>query len=696
MNQDPSATGHASGPITDPEKLTPYERWQTEINYAEQELTKFHERGRTVVRRYLDERDAVEQAQKWFNLFFANVGIMKSALYAQLPKPAVSRKFKDYQDDVARVAATILERILETDLDDPRDTFDCVMKQAVEDRLVPGLGTAWLRLETDTEETDPILESAPEAGEGLGEGQENAPANGFKQSTLPPPSQKFLRITDQRVAVDYVHWEDFIWSPCRVWQERRWVGRRVAMSRDALIRRFGEKLGSVIPLNHRTRSSSVYPQGTVPKYNALATALVYEIWDRDKREVIWYCKDYPQLLDTKKDPLKLVGFEPCPEPLFAVTTTSNCTPRPDFFMLQDQYYELDTINNRISMLVRACKVVGVYDRSSDGVQRMLIEGYDNTLIPVDNWAAFAEKGGVKGQTDWLPLEQVIATLDRLYASREAIKQQIYELTGIADIIRGASNARETLGAQQIKAQFASVRIKTLQDSVAKFATDMLRIKAEILVKHYDPELLLRKSNILAIEPEELVMQAMMLLQTEEGFEWRIEITSDSLAQADYAMEKQDRLEFMQAISTFFERAAMMLQQVPQAAPLLVTLLKWATAGFRNTTEIESMLDQTLDALSSNPDLLKQQEKEDPKAAALKAKVEADTKLSQQKLQHSQQSQQIDMAGKAQSLKFKQAEMGMKLRSQQADLAMKRQEAALRQQEQFTKTIAGLATTGRLQ
>ena len=92
-------------------------------------------------------------------------------------------------------------------------------------------------------------------------------------------------------------------------------------------------------------------------------------------------------------------FEPCPRPMFANLTTTNCRPKPDFAMLQDQYSELDETNNRISLLVIACKVVGVYDRSAEGIQRMLLEGYDNTLIPVDNWAMFAEKGGVKLHRD---------------------------------------------------------------------------------------------------------------------------------------------------------------------------------------------------------------------------------------------------------------------------------------------------------
>ena len=64
--QDPSIAG---GTIDSLAKLeaTPErkrDRWHTEITYAEKELDKFQQSARRVVRRYIDERDAVEVNQK--------------------------------------------------------------------------------------------------------------------------------------------------------------------------------------------------------------------------------------------------------------------------------------------------------------------------------------------------------------------------------------------------------------------------------------------------------------------------------------------------------------------------------------------------------------------------------------------------------------------------------------------------------
>lgn len=620
-------------------EMTPYQRWQAEIDAAKESAKKFHERARKTTRKFLDERGAVEAGARWFNIFYANVNILESALYAKLPSPSVTRRFKDYQDETARVAALIIQRTVTQDLDDPRDTFDSTMRQCVQDRLVPGLAQAWLRLETDTENIEDV-DTTPKPGmetEEVGEGETDPAAEGTAAGE--PPQ----RVTDQRVVVDYIFWEDFLWSPCRVWDERRWVARRVYMTREQLVKRFGAIKGNQVQLDAPNSTSTSGPQQnnentTVPKQETIRTAAVWEIWERATRKVYWYAAGASEILDERPDPLGLVGFEPCPKSMLANISTSNTIPRPDYYMLQDQYMELDAINNRISLLVQACKVVGVYDKGQPGIVRLLQEGSDNTLIPVDNWAMFAEKGGIKGQVDWLPLDVIVQALRELNDARDRIKAQIYELTGISDIVRGASKASETLGAQQIKAQFAGVRIEKLQNEVARFAGDILRIKAEMQVKHFTPEILVSKSNIMVTGAGnvEYVPSALQMLATDEGFEWRIQVTADSIAQADYAAEKQDRTEFLSAVSSFMEKALPMVQQMPESKPMLVGMLKWGIAGFKNASEIEGMLDKELDAM------LKPQPPEPPPPdpAVIKAQAEAQAREQEAKLDAEKQQREM--------------------------------------------------------
>lgn len=655
--------------IVDPDELTPVQLWEREILAAEKELQKFRKRARSVVRKFLDERDSLETGAKWFNIFYANTNILESALYAQLPKPAVSRKYLDYNDDVARVAALIIQRCITQDLDDPNDNFDAVMRHCVQDRLVPGLSQAWLRIETDTSE----ISVPPTPGNDEDGPVESAPGE--------EGQEPLKKIDDQRVVIDYIFWEDFLWSPCRVWEERRWVGRVAYMTREELIERFGVEKGNTCPLNGTVTRANEGIQGSTPKEDVLKKAAVYEIWDRTTRKVIWYVKGMGELLDEKDDFLGLEGFEPCPMPMLANISTSNTTPRPDYYMIQDQYSELDTINNRISSLVKACKVVGVYDQSAKGVQRMLTEGSDNELIPVDSWAMFAEKGGLKGAIDWLPLESVVQALQQLNMAREVIKGQIYELTGIADIVRGASKASETLGAQQIKAQFASVRIKKLQDEVARFAAELMRIKAELMVKHFDPTMLVKKSNIMATGNDEYVAPAIQLLQEEEGFEWRITINADTLAQADYAMEKQDRMDMLTTISKYMQGMLPMLQQAPKSAPLMIAMLRWAIAGFKNADEIEGMIDKELHMLeqeSKVPPPPPPPSPEQIKAQAEQQRMQQQAQIDQAKAQADAQMEQQRNAMEMQRMQFEQHMEEQRLKM---ELMADRQQLAMDQQRQ---------------
>ena len=649
--------------VASEDRRTPVQIWADEIIAAEKELEKFHKRARQVVKKFLDERDLLVAAQKWFNVFYANTNILESALYAQLPKPAVSRRFTDYQDDVGRVAALIIERCITQDLDDPTDLFDPTMRHCVQDRLVAGLAQAWVRLETDTEEV-----SLPPT-----------PGNDAEVEPEKEDAEPLRKITAQRIVIDYIFWEDFLWSPCRVWEERRWVGRKAYMTREELVERFGDA-GKLAPLNYEVKDKAK-TEGSTPKEDIIKKAIVYEIWDRLARKVIWYSKGTTNLLDERDDPLGLKNFEPCPRPMLANCSTSNTVPRPDHYMIQDQYMELDLINQRISQLVKACKVVGVYDQSAKGVARMLQEGADNLLIPVENWASFADGNGLKGKIDWLPLDAVIQALAQLNQAREVIKGQIYELTGIADIVRGASKASETLGAQQIKAQFASIRIKKLQDEVARFAGDIMRIKAEIMVKHFEPEELIRRSNIMTTGNDEYVQPAMELLSSEKSFEWRIQVNSDTLAQADYAMEKQDRIDFTTAISKFMAQVGPMLEAAPESAPVMLGLLKWTIAGFRGARDIEGMLDKALQALEKQPPKQDGPTPEQVKAQAEQQQAQQEMQAAQQQAQLEQQAAQQTAALEQQSA---QMEMAFEKQRNDMELAAKAQAMALQQQaEQMT-------------
>jgi hypothetical protein len=215
---------------------------------------------------------------------------------------------------------------------------------------------------------------------------------------------------------------------------------------------------------------------------------------------------------------------------------------------------------------------------------------------VDNWALFAERGGIKGQVDWVPIDQVTNAIERLRQYRQDKTMQIYEVLGISDVMRGSSRASETATAQQIKAQFGSTRVQLMQFFIADWISQALRIKAEIICKHWQPETIVRRSNIERTPDAQLAGQAIELLQSEEMREYRITIEADSMAALDWAAERDAAVQFMQGLGAFISQVAPMAQAVPGAAPVLLSLLQWSVSKFRVSTQIESVLDQAITGL----------------------------------------------------------------------------------------------------
>jgi len=238
-------------------------------------------------------------------------------------------------------------------------------------------------------------------------------------------------------------------------------------------------------------------------------ATVYEIWWKPTRKVYFIAKSYDELCKEADDPLKLEGFFPCPEPLNATMTNDTTIPVPDYAESQDQYFQIDDLTKRIDILTSACKVIGVYDAAAQGIKRVFEEAQEPNLIPIDSWAMFAEKGGLKGAIDWVPIELIANTLKILIDIRQQIIQDLDRTTGINDIMRGTSDARETMGAQRLKTNGSGTRLQEPQDEMSRFCRDIICIMGEIVAEHYSDETLIQVSGAMfdeGLDPPALLPQ----------------------------------------------------------------------------------------------------------------------------------------------------------------------------------------------
>lgn len=643
-----------------------YEEWYKKIGQYDRAFKKWEARSDRIVKKYRDDERRQNNPNTRFNILWSNVQTITPAIFARLPRPDVSRRFRD-NDPVGRVASMMLERALEYELEHYTD-YKTAMQSSVFDRLMGGRGTAWVRYE-------PHIAARPGTpDDGLLVTED---VDDYDESQSEQERNMIEEIEYECAPVDYVHWRDFGHTYARTWEEVTAVWRKVYMNRNALVERFGEELGYAIPLDSK-------PEQNVKDYDKSSyeanQACIYEIWDKETGKVLWISKSLGKVLDEKDDPLELEGFFPCPKPLYSTLTTDNLEPIPDFTMYQDQARELDTLADRIDGLINALKVRGVYDASNSELQRLFSEGENNTLIPVKNWQAFAEKQGMRGAIDLVDIAPFAVALQQCYQAMEQVKGQIYELIGIADIQRGQTDPNETLGAQIIKSNNAAGRLKTMQHNVVDFATKLLQFKAQIICKHFTPESILKMSaaDQMSEQDKILIPQAIAMLKDPNVGNFRVEVTSDSMIFQDEQQEKADRMQFLQMAGGFFQNIVPLGQTAPELVPIAMEMLKFATTAFKAGKQLEGQIDETANKLAElakqprppapNPELLKIQ----AQSQARQAEIQMQAQIEQQKLQMEMQAEANKQEMQARENQYRnQLEHERAMADKQAEIALEK-------------------------
>tara|TARA_R110000803_G_scaffold76082_8_gene140623 strand:- start:1205 stop:3118 length:1914 start_codon:yes stop_codon:yes gene_type:complete len=562
-------------------------------------------------------------------------------LYGNTPQIDVSREHADPDDDVARVASLMYQRILQADVEPSGEDLSTILKAALQDRLLPGMGTARVRYDMAT----------------------------INVPSLNPQTMEYedMEVLDYEDApIDYIHWQDVRWGWGRTWREIPWWGFRNWLDKDEVTSRFGEKVASNLEYKNQTpegnnnRDDSSDPD----QKDNIQKAEIWEIWNKKTKQVFWYSQGAESILDMRDDPLGLDGFWPMPRPMVANQTTTMFVPKADFILAQDLYNEIDELQSRIATITRAIKVVGVYDKAAgDSAGRMLKEGVENDLIPVDNWAMFAEKGGLQGVIQWFPVQEIVGVLQTLQAVQQAKTEQLYEITGMSDIMRGGATDQYTSGGTQaIKAKMGSIGIQALQEEFARFASDLEALKAEVISKHFSKETIVKQSNagFLPEADKPKVSAALELMQSPD-IKWRVNIRPESIAMVDYAQIKSERTEFLMSMAQFVQSASGAVQAVPGSLPIMLELMKWAMAGFKGAEYLEGTMDVAIDAAKKMPP---GGEDKGPSPEETKLQIE------QMKQQGAQQKQQGELAKiqakSAADMQALQAKIGGEIQKIQVD------------------------------
>lgn len=731
----------------DPRAVAAY--WVEQLNAARSgPYKRWIKASKKATKRFRDEEldhpgDARPKRNAQFNVLWSNVCVTAPSIYGKPPVPITERRFLD-KDIVARAASTILQRSLAYQIEESE--LHETMRQCRTDFMLTAWCSAWVRYEAQYAPAAPLMQmpQAQAADDEAGPGE-------------PQPQQGADEVLkDERLCVDYKHWSDVLVSPARFWSEvtsNGWIAVRAHFTRNQLKRAFGDQIGRAVPLQ-KASGEGKNVQITERQRHVLGRAEVWQIWDFDSRQTLWICEAHEVgPLKAVPDFMELKGFAPAARPARGTTTNDTVWPIPDYEMWYDQAREMDSLTARIAALTRAIKACGVFDGSIPEIARLLQEGMENKLLATGNWAGLSQKGGLVGAISLLPIKEFADALTALIAARAVVKQDLYEISGTSDIMRGATNPNETLGAQKLKGQFSGVRLTDRRDEFNRFVRDTLGIMAEIICEFFSRETIRRMSdfdqwaaeqdlkawalqrfppapppmmghnggppldpamagammppppaanvnpqqpNAVAPDPaqsqpaapppepmpsvspeqaiEALFDEALGLLRDEHRRSFRIDVETDSTIQMDMEVEKQQRTEFITAITQFLAQAGEMAMTMPQLMPVLGKMLLFGARGFRVGRELESSLEALI------ADLEKQARNPQPAPDPEQQKMELEKQKAEMQMQGDQQKHALEIQKMQAELQMQREQMELEREKMQMQLQMEQQKLALAQQK----------------
>lgn len=485
-----------------------------------------------------------------YDLFWASMEIMKPAIYARPPKPVVSPQFKDRRA-LQNTTAELLERSVSSAFD--RTTLDEGMICARDDLIFYNRGQLWLTYETD------------EKGGG------------------------------QRVCVEHIDRKDFLHPPGRKWSDLPWVARRAWMTHEQLEKRFKSK--SQDAYERATLAPTI--DNTDDSYSERSKkAGVWEVWHKADNKVYWVAEGVDVMLDADEPHLKLRGFFPCPRPAYGTLKPRSLKPIPDYVRYAGHFSKINSLTQRIYALLDMIRMKGLIPAGGDvgdAVEQLIKDDSNASMIIPVAGAALSVGGKL---VEWLPLDMIATAIQGLIEARRELFSDYDRLSGISDIMRGETDATETLGAQQLKSQYGSVRVREKVDELQRLARDVTQIAAEIMAEEFSKETLLDMSQM-EIPTKAEIEKKIKEIEKEAKDELRElgEKAKEAVQQAPQQdpqqmqqMAQQGQQQLQQAQQQIIAKYAPMLKEASEQVPIedVMKLLRDGKArGFAFEIETDS-------------------------------------------------------------------------------------------------------------
>jgi hypothetical protein len=600
----------------------------------------------------------------YFNILHSNVETIVPAIYSQTPRPDIRRRFND-KDPAAQQAATMLERAILVQIDD--GTLDPEMEALAFSAFTAGRGILRLRLVEEDAETGEISDPAQDDAEGAA----LSDAEEADEDAGPGlPADMPLAPTLQRITFEAVPWCDFRFGAAKRWQDVPWVAFRHMITAEQ-IKAWAEDEG----VQAQVRSVS---SGALDDPEAGADDVpVWEVWCKNSRTVKFIRDRDGVVYKTVDDPLGLTGFFPCGRPVQPIERNGDLTPVAPFEIYADLAEELDQTTRRIQKLIKGVKVRGgaAAGELIKGIQD-IAQLEDNEIAEIRGVEAFAQQGGLEKGITWWPIEKSIQAIAALAQHRDQVKATIYEVTGISDIIRGASMASETATAQQIKSQWGSLRIQKMQRLLERTVREVFVMCAELIATKFTPD------TLQAITALEYTPEVDAIFKNRVARFYRIDVETDSTIKADMSKSKQEMTEFLGGTAQFIQSVGPAVQQGAIPAKIATEIY----AAFARTFRLGKQVEDALAELSEQANQPQQPQIPPEVQQQIEQGMAMIQQLQQQLAQVTQENERLkgDQSVKAADMQMRQQshaqDMQIKAESHDADMAMqvqKMRQAALK-------------------
>lgn len=482
-----------------------------------------------------------------YDLFWAYTEVMKPALYARTPIPVVAPMFNDRRQ-LYVTTAEMLERaemsaFLRADIDES-------MRCTRDDMIFYGRGVQWVT---------------------------------------------YVDEDGKKICVDHIDRKDFRHPKARKWSEVPWVARGVWMYRDEWEGRFEDKEFIARPNANPGQDEEDHCD----------QARVWEVWHKLDKKVYWVAEGCPEILDETEPHLDLRGFFPCPRPAYGSTRPNSLMPIPDYARYVGHFRQVNSLTRRIYTLLDRIRMKGLIPSGGDvgtAVEALLADDTNASfLIPIDSAAMMNNPTGF---VQWMPLAEIAEAIQGLMASRQEIFADFDRLSGISDIMRGETDAQETLGAQRLKSQYGSIRIRGKIDELVRVAKDVTQIAAEIMAEEFDQKTLLDMSQMEIPTKAELKRRISEVEgAAEEEMKGLMKQAQEAMAQQQ-GDPQQAQAQLQQAQQQIIQKYAPQLKQLSDTVPIeaVMELLRDDKArgfAFEIQTDSTIMTDENSAKASAN-------------------------------------------------------------------------------------------------